>query len=180
MGDIVVSVIPTEDLSARQREAIIDVCIRAHDNTAFEGLFTFVPSGGRHIIGSVDGAIASHAVVTTRWAQPHGHPVLRTAFVDAVSTAPSFQSRGIASAVMRKLGGAIDDYEMGCLQTDIPAFYERLGWEVWRGSLGGRDGDTFIPTPEQRGVMVLRVARTPALDLDALLTIERQPSRIWE
>jgi hypothetical protein len=29
-------------------------------------------------------------------------------------------------------------------------------------------------------VMVLRLPSTPELDLDAMLTIERQPDRIWE
>jgi hypothetical protein len=37
-----------------------------------------------------------------------------------------------------------------------------------------------IPTPDQRGVMVLRLANTPPVDLDAALTIECQPERIWE
>ena len=81
---------------------------------------------------------------------------------------------------MRQLAAAIDDYEIACLQTDRPGFYERLGWEVWRGPLAGRGEDGLIPTPEQRGVMVLRLPRTPPLDLDTLLTIEPQPNRIWE
>jgi hypothetical protein len=46
--------------------------------------------------------------------------------------------------------------------------------------LSGRSDDGPIPTPDQRGVMILRLAGTPALDLDEGLSIERQPSRIWE
>ena len=81
---------------------------------------------------------------------------------------------------MRRLADSVDDYEIGCLQTDIPGFYERLGWQLWRGPLAGRGDRGVIATPEQRGVMVLELARTPALDLDELLTIEVQPHRIWE
>jgi len=66
------------------------------------------------------------------------------------------------------------------LQTDIPGFYERLGWDLWRGPLAGRGENGLIPTPDQRGVMVHRLPRTPALDLETLLTIEPQPNRIWE
>ncbi len=80
---------------------------------------------------------------------------------------------------MRRLADSVDDYEIACLQTDITAFYERLGWEAWRGPLAGRSEDGLIPTPEQRGVMVLRLPQTPPLDLDLGLTIERQPNRIW-
>ena len=81
---------------------------------------------------------------------------------------------------MTRLAESIDDYEIGCLQTDRTGFYARLGWELWRGPLAGRGDDGLIPTPDQRGVMVLRLAPTPPLDLDTGLSIERQPERIWE
>jgi GNAT superfamily N-acetyltransferase len=163
------------------RQSIVDLCITAHDTTAFETMFTvFIPSGGRHFLGYIDDMLVSHAVVTTRWAQPEGHDPLRTAYVDAVSTLPRFQSQGNGSAVMRRLGSEIDDYEIACLQTDKPGFYERLAWSVWRGPLAGRNDEGLVPTPEQRGVMVLALPRTPRLNLDTLLTIECQPTRIWE
>jgi len=97
-----------------------------------------------------------------------------------VSTLPAYEGQGCGSAVMRRLAAEIPDFEIGCLQTDIPGFYERLGWELWRGPLAGRGTDGLIPTPDQRGVMVLQLPSTPSLDLDALLTIEQQPDRIWE
>ncbi|MGZ4734935.1 MAG: GNAT family N-acetyltransferase [Acidimicrobiia bacterium] len=122
----------------------------------------------------------SHAVVTTRWVQPEGQPVLKTAFVDAVSTLPMYQGLGYGGTVMRRLDTAIDDYEIACLQTDRTGFYERLGWELWQGPLAGRSEQGLIPTPQQRGVMVLRLAHTPPLDLATQLTIECQPDRIWE
>ena len=82
---------------------------------------------------------------------------------------------------MQRLAETIVDYEIGCLQTDDrTSFYAHLGWEEWRGSLAGRSDDGLIPTPDQRGVMVLRLPITPPLDLDSMLTIERQPERIWE
>ena len=175
-----VEVLSTSELTAAQRSAVIDVCIAAHENEEFRNLFTFLEAGGRHVLGHHGPELVSHAVVTTRWAQPAGQPSLRTAYVDAVSTLPAYQRQGHGDAVMRRLAAAIDDYEVGCLQTDRPTFYEHVGWEVWRGPLAGRSDDGLVPTPEQRGVMVLRLASTPPLDLDALLTIECQPARIWE
>ncbi|MFM2077197.1 MAG: hypothetical protein RJA49_1087 [Actinomycetota bacterium] len=178
---MIVEVWRTEELSAAVRARIIDVCNAANDTTAFHELFDFIPSGGRHALGHLDGELVSHAVVQTRWLQPDALPVLRTAFVDAVATLPTAQHRGASSACMRALAGALDGYDVACLQTDIPGFYERLGWELWRGPLAGRAGDgTLIPTPEQRGVMVLRLEATPVLDLDAPVSIEVQPARIWE
>jgi aminoglycoside 2'-N-acetyltransferase I len=175
-----VKVVRTHELTQRDRESVVSVCIAAHEVDDFENLFAFIPSGGRHALAYVGGDLVAHAVATTRWAQPGGHRILRTAYIDAVSTHPRHQGRGYGSATMRVLAGSIGDYEIACLQTDKPAFYERLGWERWRGPLAGRDGDRIIATPEQQGVMVLRLPRTPPLDLDAGLSIERQPSRIWE
>lgn len=178
---ITVSVHATKEVTPEMRRAIVDLCNAANDTTEFERLFAhYIPSGGRHVVGRLDGRIVGHAVVTTRHAQPEGSRVLRTAFVDAVATDPAAQHRGVATAVMRRLGESLPDYEIGCLQTDIPDFYARVGWERWTGALAGRrDNGTLVPTSDQRGVMVLRLPATRTLALDGLLTIECQPDRIW-
>ena len=100
-------------------------------------------------------------------------------YVDAVSTLPSYEGLGYASAVMRPAG--IDGhFAIGCLETDRAGFYGRLGWELLRGPLAGRRVDgSLVPTPDQTGVMVLRLTDTPELDLGAMLTIECQSSPIW-
>jgi aminoglycoside 2'-N-acetyltransferase I len=105
---------------------------------------------------------------------------LRTAYIDAVATLPAYQGRGHASALMRHLASRIDDeYVLACLETERVEFYERLGWELWRGPLAGRSEQGLIPTPEQKGIMILRLSQAPGLDLDSTLTIEAQDTRIW-
>jgi aminoglycoside 2'-N-acetyltransferase I len=178
-GSIAVTSARTEDLPAGTRASIITVCIAAHQEEDFKNLFSYIPLGGRHFLAYRDKELVSHAVVTTRWLQPEGQPVLRTAYVDAVATLPAYQRQGYGSAVMRQLAREIDDYAVACLETDRPAFYERLGWEIWCGSLAGRSDQGLIPTPEQRGIMILRLAQTPPLNLDQGLTIECQAGRIW-
>jgi aminoglycoside 2'-N-acetyltransferase I len=177
---IVVRTLATDELNAALRTSVIDLCIAANENEDFKDLFTiYIPRGGRHFLAYLGAELASHAVVTTRWAQPEGHQELRTAYVDAVATLPKFQSRGCASAAMRRLAEGIDDYEIACLETERLGFYERLGWEVWRGPLAGRSERGLVPTPDQRGVMVLRLPQTPPIDLDTAMTIECQRVRIW-
>ena len=170
----------TEELSAETRSAIVELCVIAHQEEDFRNLFSYVPSGGWHFLLFEGSELVSHALVTTRWLQPEGHPLLKTAYIDAVATLPAAQGRGHGSALMRSLATSIDrDYEIGCLETERIGFYERLGWEVWRGPLAGRSEQGLIPTPEQSGIMVLPLSQTPALDLDSLLTIECQGTRIW-
>jgi aminoglycoside 2'-N-acetyltransferase I len=175
-----VTVLPTEALTPALRSAVIEVCNAANDTDLFHELFSHIPSGGRHVLVYEGDRLVSHAVATTPHCQPEGHPVLDTAYLDADATLPHAQHRGHGSAAVGRLAEEITDYEIGCLQTDVGAFYERLGWELWRGPLAGRGDDGLIPTPDQTGVMVLRLPRTPPLDLEGLLTIEPQPTRIWE
>ena len=118
----------TDTLDESERNAVIQLCIAAHNNDDFQYLFSrYLPPDGLHLLGSDDGTLVGHAVVTTRWAQPEGHPILRTGYVDAVSTAPDRQGQGVGSAVMRALAAAIaDDYEIACLETDREGFYAAL------------------------------------------------------
>lgn len=168
----------TEDLNPTTRSAIIDVCIAAHRKADFRHLFSYIPAGGRHFLAYCGEELVTHAVVTTRWLQPGGQPPLKTAYVDAVATLPAYQGRGYGTLVMQQLANNIADYELACLETDRPVFYERLGWEAWRGPLAGRKGIELMPTPNQKGIMILRLAHTPLLDLDSSLTVEYD-GRIW-
>jgi aminoglycoside 2'-N-acetyltransferase I len=171
--------VATEDLDEPTRAAIIAVCNAAFQREDFRRLFSFIPSGGRHFLAYCENELVSHAVVTTRWLQPAGQRVLKTAYVDAVATLPAYQGRGYGSAVMQHLAANISDYSIACLQTKSPGFYERMGWQAWRGPLAGRRERGLVPTPDQRGIMIFRLAGTPPLDLEALLTIECQSERIW-
>ena len=168
-----------KSLAADIRAAIIQVCIAAHQEEDFKNLFTYIPSGGLHFLAYRETQLVSHAVVTTRWLQPEGQPVLRTAYVDAVATLPAWQGQGYGTAVMRRLAQDVGDYAIAGLETNRQSFYERLGWEVWRGRLAGRGEQGLVPTPEQTGVMILRLPNTPSLNLDQGLTIECQAGRIW-
>ena len=180
MNDILVLSSRTESLTEEMQATIIELCVDAHREDDFRNLFKYVPSGGWHFLAYCDGLLVSHAMVTTRWLQVAGFSLLKTAYVDAVSTLPAYQGRGCGSAVMRKLAAEIDrEYVIACLETDREPFYERLGWQIWRGPLAGRNGNELIPTPEQHGIMVLRLSNTPQLDIDSMLTIECQPGRIW-
>lgn len=169
----------TEDLNADTRVSIIQLCITAHQEEDFRHLFSYISAGGLHFLAYREAELVSHAAVTTRWLQPEGQPVLKTAYIDAVATLPAYQGQGYGSALMRQLARDIGDYALACLETERTAFYEKLGWEVWRGSLAGRGEHGLIPTPDQTGIMVLRLPQTPALDLDRGLTIECQAGRIW-
>ena len=136
----------TEELNPGTRAAIIQVCRTAHQEDDFIHLFSYIPSGGIHVLAYREQELGSHAVVTTRWLQPEGLPLLRTAYVDAVATLPAYQGQGIGSTLMRHLATVISDFEIACLATERVSFYARLGWEVWRGG-DPRGRPSALPRP---------------------------------
>lgn len=176
-ANIILKTCQTQDVGEAERFAIVDLCTEAHQ-TDFGPLFSFLPADGLHVLAYDERRLVGHAVVTTRWLQPANLPLLKTAYVDAVATHPHYQGQGIGSAVMRHLTTVIPDYEIACLETERITFYSRLGWQEWRGMLAGRKDGELLPTLEQRGIMVLRLANTPLLDLDTSLVIEYD-GRIW-
>jgi aminoglycoside 2'-N-acetyltransferase I len=178
-GSMAVLMARTEELDADTRAAVVEVCVAAHQQEDLRKLFTYIASGGRHFLAYRGGQLVSHAVVTTRRLHAARRLVMKTAYVDAVATLPEHQGRGYGSAVMRRLATGVGDHDIACLETDQPAFYARLGWELWRGPLAAWTEEGIAATPDQRGIMILRSERTPDLDLDAELAIESDGSRIW-
>ncbi|MGZ4110051.1 MAG: GNAT family N-acetyltransferase [Actinomycetota bacterium] len=138
-------------------------------------------TGGLHFVVELDGRLASHAAVVERELRTGRHR-LRTGYVEAVATWPGLQRRGFATRAMRAANEHIAaTYPLGGLDTDSPAFYERLGWELWRGPTSVRTAEGERRTPEEDGyVMILRTPGTPAdLDLDAPISCEWRRGDVW-
>jgi aminoglycoside 2'-N-acetyltransferase I len=136
--------------------------------------------GGRHWIAEVDGDIVSHASVVERPIQVDGRP-LRTGYLEAVATLPRFENQGIGSLVV---AGATEyvraAFDFGALSTGRPAFYERLGWERWRGSTFVRTAAGLERTEEDDdGILVLRTPTTPPIDLAAPISCDWRSGDVW-
>lgn len=169
-------VIAASALTSTQRQTILELCSAAYaeDFRPFLDLM----ADATHVIASLDGQWVSHAAWVTRWLQPAGQPLLRTAYVEAVATLPAYQGRGLGSAVLRQLAAAITDFDLGGLSPSDPAYYARLGWVLWQGPLAIRTAQGLLDTPSEQ-VMILRLPRTPALAPTSLLTAEWREGELW-
>jgi len=157
--------------------AIVTLCRDAYDEDLDALLRTLRPLG--HVLAWLDGELVAHACWVERALVPGAQPPLRTAFVEAVATAPAHQRRGYASAVLERLVAAVaGEFELAALAPSDPRFYERLGWQLWRGPLGIRAADGLVATPGEQ-VMIMRLPRTPALDLDGPLSAEWRAGELW-
>jgi aminoglycoside 2'-N-acetyltransferase I len=171
-----IDVVRADRLPPGLLDAIHVLCNRAYEED-LEYLFSTFKQA-THVLGFLDGTLVSHAMWVTRWLQPEAGPRLRTAYVEMVATEPHYQGRGFASAVMQGLARAITGFELGGLCPARPGLYARLGWVFWRGPLSIRTPEGLTPTPEER-VMILRLPKTPTLDLDSPLSAEWREGELW-
>jgi aminoglycoside 2'-N-acetyltransferase I len=136
--------------------------------------------GGLHFVLEQEGRVVSHASVVERRLWIDDRP-LRTGYVEAVATEPGRQGGGLGTVVMAEVTAYIrGSFELGALGTGRHAFYERLGWETWRGPTFVRAPDGLRPTSQEDGfVLVLRTPTTPALDPKAAIACDWRDGDVW-
>jgi aminoglycoside 2'-N-acetyltransferase I len=173
------SVVPAKQLGDVERSEVIELCSEAYE-TDFSEYLAWLKKVTHVLARDEDGRLVSHACWVTRWLQVESNEPMRTAYVEAVATARSARNRGLASAIMRKLQDAVGDYDIAALSPAVEGIYARLGWEKWRGPLFARRDGVIEASPDDEGVMIFRLPRTPPLDLGKPLSIEWRPGgEIW-
>lgn len=175
--------LPTAALSPAELRAIrklMDAAFATDEHGGFTDDDWQHALGGEHLFVTEGPEVVGHASVVSRELHVAGRPVA-TGYVEAVATAPARQRQGIGSAVMREVNDLIRRrYELGALGTGSHGFYERLGWQTWRGSSSVRTPDGERRTPEDDGyIMVLLTPASPPLDLDAPISCEWRPGDVW-
>jgi aminoglycoside 2'-N-acetyltransferase I len=168
----------TEELSKQVVHELRALLLDAFDGDFSDGDWAHA-CGGWHVIAVEDRPLA-HAAVVERSLRI-GERVVRAGYVEAVAVAPAKQGLGLGRTVMRRAAELINaHYEVGALSTGSPTFYERLGWERWRGPSFVRSGDEIARTPaEDDGIMVLRLAGSPALDLTSPICCDEREGDDW-
>ena len=179
---IQLEVVHADALDSRARAEIITLCETVY-NEDFSGLFEDFTESSHILARDERGALASHAMWVARWLQPEGHPLLRTAYVEAVATSPAYQRRGLGTTVMERLVDAVrtdSAWELAALSPAVPEFYSRRGWERWLGPLAIRRDGVLEPTAADALVMIYRLPRTPSTIVTrSLLTAEWRVGELW-
>lgn len=163
-------------LSRATATAVRSLCDSAYEEDLapyFEAL-----GPGEHLLGWQDGVLASHLMWVTRWLQAGDGPLLRTAYLELVATAPALQRRGHATELLRYFPSQVTDFEIAALSPATENLYTRLGWRSWRGPLAVRTTGGLVPTPDE-DVMVLLLPRSPMLNPEWPLSVEWRPGEVW-
>lgn len=168
------------------RQEILQLCNAAYGEDL--ALYFEALAPDYHVLAELESRSVGHAMIVTRWLQCGNGPLLRTAYVELVATAPEYQGLGIATAIMRRLATLAAElgYDLAALCPAETGLYRRLGWEEWLGPLFIRTHEhrderasSKIATPEER-VMILRLPGSPALDVSRALSAEwRAGGELW-
>lgn len=171
-------VLPTAELDP-ERFARINAFVEAAFARPFAEIWANI-GPGTHVVAEVAGAPVGHAMVVERELEV-GEQRLRCGYVENVATSPALHGRGIGSMVMGRIGQIIEaSFEIGALATSSNRFYERLGWETWRGPAYARRGSELIRTENHDGdVMVLRVTGTPRMRGDEPISVAWRRGELW-
>lgn len=175
-----VRAVPTDRLTDGELVALHGLVAAAFRDDGFSEQDWRHALGGVHLLLELGPEIFAHAAVVERELHVAGRP-LRTGYVEAVATAPARQRRGHGSMLLRAVTRHIRDrFELGALSTGSPAFYERLGWQRWRGPTFARTPAGAVRTAdEDDGILVLLTPRTPPIDLTAPISCDWRPGDVW-
>jgi aminoglycoside 2'-N-acetyltransferase I len=182
-GAVRVRRLATDELTAAEVtsiRALLDEAFGSDEDERFSQEDWQHVVGGVHFVLDVEGAILAHASVIERELHVGGRP-LRTGYVEAVATGPEHQRQGLGTKVMQEVGDYIrEHFDLGALATGSHGFYERLGWETWRGPSYVRTWSGTRRTADDDGyILVLRTPRSPALDLADPISCEWRPGDVW-
>jgi aminoglycoside 2'-N-acetyltransferase I len=138
--------------------------------------------GGTHVLALEGDEVVAHGAVVPRWLVA-GERGLRSGYVEGVATREDRRGSGLATLVMREVGRVVaEEYELGALAdgSRIPGFYQRLGWETWRGPTFVAAPEGQVRTAEEDGsVLVLRTPASPELDLGDPLVCDWRAGDVW-
>ena len=169
-------VVNSESLSEADRNKIISLCNRAYEED-LEPLFNTFRTA-THVLGYYGQSLVSHAMWVDRWLQAGNNQPMCTAYIEMVATEKIYRRRGLATAIMQRVADEIQDFDLAALSPFSVAYYERLDWQLWPGPLFIRTDSGVIPTPEEE-VMILRLPRTPNLNINDPLSAEWREGELW-
>jgi aminoglycoside 2'-N-acetyltransferase I len=168
----------TAELGGADREAIRELMDAAFGSDFGEDDFEHA-LGGVHVLVTLDDRLVSHGSVVQRRLVA-GRRALRTGYVEAVATHPDHQEQGHGSTVMTEIERIIDAaYDLGALAASDTAreWYRSRGWLVWTGMLSVLTADGRVPTPGERGGVLVRPV--VPLPLEGELTADPRPGDVW-
>jgi aminoglycoside 2'-N-acetyltransferase I len=175
------SVCTSDQIPDADRERLWALWQAAFDGQGFDRDDEQHSYGGIHVLARSGEEILGHAAVVRREIVVGERP-FETGYVEGVAVLPSRQRTGVGRAVMRLLMAELRArYDLGVLATGLAhGFYERLGWERWRGPSYVLTASGPVRTAEDDdGLMALRFGPSAGVDLGAAIRCHDRSGDVW-
>lgn len=178
MQQVQIEVLTAASLGESLRADILSLCSDAYEEDF--GPCLDLLSDAVHVLARVQGRLVAHAAWVERELRAANLALpLRAAYVEAVAVPIALQGRGYGTEVLAAIPPLLGEFDIAALSPSEAPYYERLGWELWRGPLTYMHGADEIATPEEE-VMILRLPKTPAaLNLSAGLSTDWRAGDVW-
>jgi aminoglycoside 2'-N-acetyltransferase I len=173
-----VRVVPTDHLAPDLIGKLKNLLVKSYGRFTVEDWDHAL--GGVHFFVEEDRHLLAHASVVERRLEV-ADTKLRAGYVEAVATRPDRRATGLSTVVVQAATDHIRaSYELGGLCTGHNAFFERLGWETWRGPTFVRTDTGLVRTADEDGnVMILRTPTTPHIDPTDAISCDWRPGDVW-
>ncbi|MFF7732353.1 MULTISPECIES: GNAT family N-acetyltransferase [unclassified Streptomyces] len=135
--------------------------------------------GGLHYLLRYRGELVCHGALVQRYFR-QGTRELNGVYGESMATIPKLRHRGLGSVVVAMATAEIRlHYDIGVFAASKYAFYERQGWQKWRGPTFVDDGPVTRPKAPDRGAVMFRLPANSTIDPDADLTTDMRSGDIW-
>ncbi|MET7477439.1 GNAT family N-acetyltransferase [Streptomyces sp. NPDC005648] len=175
---VTVQVRHTEELSEKElhelRKMLVEVFGARYDDNAWDHCL-----GGIHYLLRYGDKLVAHGALVPRYMR-QGDRVLRGMYGESMATLDDWCHRGFGSTIVAMATAEIRlNYDIGVFAASKYSFYERLGWDKWRGQ-------TFVETEHgieargpDRGAVMFRLPRHSTVDPDGDLITNLRSGDPW-
>ncbi len=176
---LVLVVAADEALGGEQHQAAQSLCRDAFDGDFGVDDWAHTQHGTR-VLALLDGRLVGHAAVVPRRIDLDAQ-AFRAGYLEGVAVAPDLRRRGLGHRVVEVATELVrSGFDLGVLSSGVPAFYEPLGWQRWRGPSFVREQQGIRRTADEDGdLLVLRVGRTARAALTGRITCDARPGDDW-
>jgi aminoglycoside 2'-N-acetyltransferase I len=135
--------------------------------------------GGIHYLLRYGDRLVAHGALVPRYLRQGGR-VLRGVYGESMATLNDWRNFGFGSAIVAMATAEIRrNYDIGVFAASRYGFYQRLGWDKWRGPTFVETEHGIEPKGPDRGAVMFRLPDHSTVDPDADLTTISRSGDDW-
>ncbi|MEW2115280.1 GNAT family N-acetyltransferase [Streptomyces sp. NPDC005474] len=176
---VTVHVRHTEQLSKQERHDLRTMLEKVFGRSRYTDESWEHCLGGVHYLLRYGDTLVAHGALVPRYLR-QGDRVLRGVYGESMATLYDWRELGFGSIIVAMATANVrNNYDIGVFAASKYAFYERLGWEKWRGPTFIETEHGIEPRGPARGAVMFRLPKHSTIDPDAELVTDMRKGDPW-